>query len=450
MLAYVLALVVGLGSFALYMAAFFFPEVHRKNDFIWSGIGLFYALVLWVSAGRITGGVLLGQVASVTLLGWLAWETIALRRKTTPLEQQTPVPTGEEVQTAIANLAKPETLSQVSGQVTGLFSKLVQQVQGAIAQVKQRPSTAPGTDYVPPSSEQFGSAGRKVAEQARAIEAQVESALAAREAASQAEAAIASTESACEETSAAAPVEIPLEVETAGEWVEATVEAEITPTLESAPVSKPAPSLPNPLMGTVSSWVKQGQAAIQKFTQKPESKPVYVRKQYREQAEDFPEDLEGLGEVIEDAKAIYEVVAEVVTEPTTGEMAQGTATEATLESAAEPAIADLEPGIVPEPTATEESPAIADSPTPQESSPTEIAAEQALEDLEQLFESDAVAESSLETADEAEIVEESVEITIESLLIETTETAEFPDGSPAPDQTNSFASDDPNPGFTSD
>lgn len=41
MLANVLALVVGLGSLAIYIAAFFFPEIHRKNDFIWSGVGLF-------------------------------------------------------------------------------------------------------------------------------------------------------------------------------------------------------------------------------------------------------------------------------------------------------------------------------------------------------------------------------------------------------------------------
>jgi hypothetical protein len=41
MLAYFLALAVGLGSFSIYMAAFFFPEVHRKSDFTWSGVGLF-------------------------------------------------------------------------------------------------------------------------------------------------------------------------------------------------------------------------------------------------------------------------------------------------------------------------------------------------------------------------------------------------------------------------
>ena len=92
MLAYILALAVGLGSFSIYMAAFFFPEVHRKSDFTWSGVGLFYALILWACAGRITGVLLLGQMAGVAMLGWFAWETLTLRRLVTPVAQQTPIP----------------------------------------------------------------------------------------------------------------------------------------------------------------------------------------------------------------------------------------------------------------------------------------------------------------------------------------------------------------------
>ncbi|HAN75022.1 MAG TPA: hypothetical protein DCQ51_13340 [Planktothrix sp. UBA8407] len=92
MLAYILAITVGLASFGLYMAAFFFPEVHRKSDFVWSGVGLFYGLILWACAGRITGAVLLGQVASVSLLVWLGWEVLTLRRTATPVTEQTPIP----------------------------------------------------------------------------------------------------------------------------------------------------------------------------------------------------------------------------------------------------------------------------------------------------------------------------------------------------------------------
>ncbi|MEQ9666851.1 Ycf66 family protein [Coleofasciculus sp. G2-EDA-02] len=100
MLPYILALVIGLGSFAYYMAAFFFPEVHRKSDFFWSGVGFFYALVLWVCGGRITGAVLLSQIASVSLLGWLGWQTLIMRRQLALPEAQTEI--SPQVQKKIA------------------------------------------------------------------------------------------------------------------------------------------------------------------------------------------------------------------------------------------------------------------------------------------------------------------------------------------------------------
>ncbi len=88
MLAHVLALAIGFGSLSLYLSAFLFPEIYRKYDLLWSGLGLFYALVLWVCAGRITGSLLLGQMSSVALLGWLGWQTLNLRFAQTPLEQR--------------------------------------------------------------------------------------------------------------------------------------------------------------------------------------------------------------------------------------------------------------------------------------------------------------------------------------------------------------------------
>lgn len=91
MLANVLAIAVALGSFFFYMAAFFFPEVHRKNDFYWCFLGLFYALVLWVASSRITGSVLIAQTASVVLLGWMGWQTVVLRKATRPSTEQTEV-----------------------------------------------------------------------------------------------------------------------------------------------------------------------------------------------------------------------------------------------------------------------------------------------------------------------------------------------------------------------
>ena len=92
MLAYILAVLVGTGSVGLYISAFFFPEIHRKQDFIWSGVGFFYALTLWIYARQETGGILVGQTSSVVLLGWFAWQTLKLRRQLVPVNQQTPVP----------------------------------------------------------------------------------------------------------------------------------------------------------------------------------------------------------------------------------------------------------------------------------------------------------------------------------------------------------------------
>lgn len=86
----VLAGLVGLGSVTLYLAAFFFPEVHRRHDFFWSGVGCFYALILWLDASQMTPTELVGHIASISLMGWLGWQTLTLRRKRTPVAQQTP------------------------------------------------------------------------------------------------------------------------------------------------------------------------------------------------------------------------------------------------------------------------------------------------------------------------------------------------------------------------
>jgi Ycf66 protein N-terminus len=101
MLAYILAVLVGMGSVGLYIAAFFFPEIHRKQDFIWSGVGCLYALTLWIYAHEMTGGILVGQTASVALIGWFAWQILKLRRQLIPVNQQTPIPTTTQLQTKL-------------------------------------------------------------------------------------------------------------------------------------------------------------------------------------------------------------------------------------------------------------------------------------------------------------------------------------------------------------
>jgi len=143
MLAYILALAVGIGSLAIYMAAFFFPEVHRKSDFIWSGVGLFYALVLWVCAGRITGGVLLGQTAGVALLGWFGWQTLTLRRELIPVGQQTPIPSTEKLQEQLSNLSPPGAVSQLPERLTNLFTNAIGRIQSTLGAIAKRKGSPP-------------------------------------------------------------------------------------------------------------------------------------------------------------------------------------------------------------------------------------------------------------------------------------------------------------------
>lgn len=147
MLAYVLALIVGFASFSLYMAAFFFPEVHRKFDLVWSGIGMFYALVLWVCAGRITGGLLLGQTASVAMLGWFGWQNLKMRRELTPAAQQTVI--SDESKTWLTRLnsvvqrllAVPERAPQAAGSLDA--AKPTSTPFGWLRRRSPQPSDAP-------------------------------------------------------------------------------------------------------------------------------------------------------------------------------------------------------------------------------------------------------------------------------------------------------------------
>ncbi|MGF1479431.1 MAG: Ycf66 family protein [Cyanophyceae cyanobacterium] len=148
MLTYILAIAVGLISFAFYMAAFFFPEVHRKDDFLWSGVGMFYALVLWMCAGRITGGVLLGQLAGVALLVWFGWETLTLRRLVARPETMTDID---------ESFSLTETLQKAFGQVGSLLRRQAPEPKStaqsgatASSETSPKPSPAEGTPPTEP------------------------------------------------------------------------------------------------------------------------------------------------------------------------------------------------------------------------------------------------------------------------------------------------------------
>ena len=140
MLAYLLALVVGFGSLTIYLSAFLFPEIHRKNDFIWSGIGLFYALVLWIFASRITGGLLLGHVASVALLVWFGWQTLSLRRQLAPKGQQTPLPSPELIKVSFQEQMSKFSVKEKFGQLFGFIASVF---GGAKAKIQQTVNKKP-------------------------------------------------------------------------------------------------------------------------------------------------------------------------------------------------------------------------------------------------------------------------------------------------------------------
>lgn len=144
MLTFLLALVVGLGSLALYLSAFFVPEVYRKGDLVWAGVGLFYALVLWLCGDRITGGVLLGQIASVSLIGWFGYQAISARLEKAP-----------DAQAKVDNALNSETTQRVLTQGKQLFSNVRGRVQTLANRSAPTESTA-SEPYQPLTREDFG------------------------------------------------------------------------------------------------------------------------------------------------------------------------------------------------------------------------------------------------------------------------------------------------------
>ncbi len=123
MLSYALAIAVATSSLVLFSTAFLMSDIHRKDDFLWSGVGLLYALVLWYCAQNITGAVLLGQAAATVLIVSFNWQTINLRK-------------------AIANPAKAAEIGNFSmvKSINSLLKRNKPQVQPAATPAKP-PST---------------------------------------------------------------------------------------------------------------------------------------------------------------------------------------------------------------------------------------------------------------------------------------------------------------------
>jgi hypothetical protein len=151
MLAYILAVLVGTGSVGLYIAAFFFPEIHRKQDFIWSGVGCFYALFLWVYAHQVTGGILVGQTTSVILLGWFAWQTFQLRRQLAPLDRAAAIANAVQLPNR-QGTTKPAPPKPASPTPAAMPSATTVSTTAPAAQVKQSIDKPPTTVAPKPAS----------------------------------------------------------------------------------------------------------------------------------------------------------------------------------------------------------------------------------------------------------------------------------------------------------
>lgn len=147
MLPFLLAIAVGLAGLALFSLAFFFPGLYRRNDLIWSGIALFYALVLWFCAERLTGAVLLGQVASVALIGWLGSQALLWRWNKLNQDQKAAIADGSTVKERVSQIKSTDwkqTIQSTSSQVG-------QVLQSTAAAIAPKPSQSPSADSDPAS-----------------------------------------------------------------------------------------------------------------------------------------------------------------------------------------------------------------------------------------------------------------------------------------------------------
>jgi Ycf66 protein N-terminus len=133
MLNHLLAGIVGLGSLSLFLSGFFLPEVRRKPDFAWSGVGIIYALVLWIEGNSTPGGALLGHIISVALILWFGWQTLQQRRQFATVEAQTAIPNSLETLTPF--------LKEAWGRIMVAYGEASSWVQDRLG--KDDPSIAP-------------------------------------------------------------------------------------------------------------------------------------------------------------------------------------------------------------------------------------------------------------------------------------------------------------------
>lgn len=114
--------------------------IHRKDDFLWGAVGLFYALVLWYCARNITGAVLLGQAAATVLVVSYSWQTIKLRQAMQRvIKSSSQEPVNQE---AIANALEANQTNNFSvvRSINGLLKRKKPQVQQPNTPVVKTPT----------------------------------------------------------------------------------------------------------------------------------------------------------------------------------------------------------------------------------------------------------------------------------------------------------------------
>lgn len=110
-------------------------DIHRQDDFLWSAVGLFYALVLWFCARNFTGAMLLGQAAATGLLVAYSWQTLKLRKAIANPAKAAEIGSFSVLQ-SINNLLKrnkSQTKSVVTATESPAMSKVTEEI--AIPQV---------------------------------------------------------------------------------------------------------------------------------------------------------------------------------------------------------------------------------------------------------------------------------------------------------------------------
>jgi hypothetical protein len=166
MLPYLFAIAIAVASLSLFFTAFFSPNWHRKDDFLWSGVGLIYALVLWICAEQIRGSVLLGQAAATTLVLSLIWQTVQLRKLLAVSDKRTELTAlsftaalerfwakkkkGIKPNTGGANLSVPENiqpkvedLAAAIAQVPEKSSVLIENIENTVENIVDKTKDVP-------------------------------------------------------------------------------------------------------------------------------------------------------------------------------------------------------------------------------------------------------------------------------------------------------------------